>query len=218
MASGADATTSDKRTYFTFSQPVALPGVTLPAGTYMFRLANPDTSRKVIQVSDKSGTENYAMLHSMPAYRTEAPRDAEIRFLETSASAPRAVDAWWYAGDSTGYQFTYSKQQLAALNAGAQPEPAAAAGEPAPAGEGPVTGSDVIEGPGVPPEAESESEERIAQAPAQQPLPAEQPPAPAQEQRSEARGELPRTASPIPLLLVTGMAAAGLGLRLLRKS
>ena len=39
MASGADAFTSDKRTYFTFNQSVALPGVTLPAGTYMFRLS-----------------------------------------------------------------------------------------------------------------------------------------------------------------------------------
>jgi hypothetical protein len=52
-ASGASAFTHDKRTYFTFNQSVALPGVTLPAGTYMFRLADPDTTRRVIQVSDK---------------------------------------------------------------------------------------------------------------------------------------------------------------------
>lgn len=53
MAGTADAFTYDKRTYFTFNQSVALPGVTLPAGTYMFRLADPDTTRRVIQVSDK---------------------------------------------------------------------------------------------------------------------------------------------------------------------
>ena len=113
MASGADAFTSDKRTYFTFNQSVALPGVTLPAGTYMIRLANPDTSRNEIQVSDKEGKESYAMLLAMPAYRLDAAKDSEVRFMETPAGAPRAIDAWWYVGDSTGYQFIYSKQQLA---------------------------------------------------------------------------------------------------------
>ena len=83
-ASGASAFTSDKRTYFTFSQPVALPGVTLPAGTYMFRLADDTTTRKVIQVSNKEGTQSFAMLHTMPVYRPDAPRDPEVRFMETA--------------------------------------------------------------------------------------------------------------------------------------
>ena len=126
MASGADAFTSDKRTYFTFNQSVALPGVTLPAGTYMFRLADPDTSRRVIQVSDKDGTQSYALLLTMPAYRVDAAKDSEIRFLETAAGAPRAINAWWYVGDNTGYQFIYSKKQLAELNRVGQPEPVAA--------------------------------------------------------------------------------------------
>mgnify|MGYP003581419436 CR=1 FL=1 len=30
----ANAQTSDNRTYFTFSQPVTLPGITLPPGMY----------------------------------------------------------------------------------------------------------------------------------------------------------------------------------------
>ena len=115
-ASGANAFTSDKRTYFTFSQPVALPGVTLPAGTYMFRLADDTTTRKVIQVANKQGTQSFAMLHTMPVYRTDAPRDPEVRFMETAAGAPIAVRAWWQGGERTGYGFIYSKEELAALN------------------------------------------------------------------------------------------------------
>jgi hypothetical protein len=133
LASGADAFTSDKRTYFTFNQSVALPGVTLPAGTYMFRLADPDTSRRVIQVSDKDGTQSYALLLTMPAYRVDAAKDSEIRFLETAAGAPRAINAWWYVGDNTGYQFIYSKKQLAELNrvaAAVEESPGLAEGEP----------------------------------------------------------------------------------------
>ena len=39
----------DRFTYFTFSGPVQLPGVTLPAGTYEFRLVNPETSARVMR-------------------------------------------------------------------------------------------------------------------------------------------------------------------------
>jgi hypothetical protein len=222
-ASGANAFTSDKRTYFTFSQPVALPGVTLPAGTYMFRLADDTTSRKVIQVSNKQGTQSFAMLHTIPAYRVDPPKDPEIRFMETASGAPVAVRAWWKEGETTGYQFIYSKEELAALNRGttaAKPEASArveesdaiepeAAVPPAgePVSEGPVTAPDVIDGPGVPPE---EPEQQIAQAAPQQ--------APAPEGRQSTREALPQTASPLALLLLAGVASASVGMRLLRRS
>jgi hypothetical protein len=223
MASGADAFTFDKRTYFTFSQSVALPGVTLPAGTYMFRLADPDTSRRVIQVSDKEGTQSYALLLTIPAHRLDAAKDSEIRFLETPVGAPRAVDAWWYVGDSTGYQFMYSKQQLADLNRVSQPDPVAAISESAessiraegepvvvPPLEDPVISPDVVNGEGVPPESDEVELQAQAQPPAQ---PIENEPVAA-----PVRDELPQTASPLGLLLLTGLTAGGVGLRLLRKS
>lgn len=232
MASGADAFTSDKRTYFTFNQSVALPGVTLPAGTYMFRLADPDTGRRVIQVSDKEGTQSYALLLTVPAYRVDAAKDSEVRFLETPAGAPRAVDAWWYVGDNTGYQFMYSKKQLAELNSVSQPEPVAAISEREessiraegePVAVPPIAEPDapgVIEGEGVPPEASADAEieadvDQQAQAlpPAQQPPFENEPPAAA-----PSRDELPQTASPLALLLLSGLTAGGVGLRLLRKS
>ncbi len=231
MASGADASTFDKRTYFTFSQSVALPGVTLPAGTYMFRLADPDTTRRVIQVSDKEGTQSYAMLLTMPAYRTQAVKDSEVRFLETPAGAPRAIDAWWYVGDSTGYEFMYSKQQLASLNSIGQPDPVAAAAEEAPGlAEGepvavpPIADPDapgVVEGNGLPAEADAgvaaDVEQQEVELQAQAQPPAQQPPF-ENEPAAADRSELPQTASPLALVLLTGLTAGGLGLRLLRKS
>jgi hypothetical protein len=230
-ASGANAFTdpADKRTYFTFSQPVALPGVTLSAGTYMFRLADGTTTRKVIEVANKQGTQSFAMLHTLPVYRSDPPRDPEIRFMETAAGAPVAVRAWWKDGERTGYEFIYSKEELAALNRGAATESKAeariegpvaersanaeigadAAGEPVES-EGPLSGPDVIDGPGVPPE----EPEQVAQLPA-----SGQAAPPAQGVRQEpAREQLPQTASPLALLLLGGLASASFGLRLLRKS
>jgi hypothetical protein len=231
MASGANAFTYDKRTYFTFSQSVALPGVTLPAGTYMFRLADPDTSRRVIEVSDKKGTEHYAMLLTVPAHRVDAAKDSEVRFLETPAGAPRAIDAWWYVGDNTGYQFMYSKQQLAELNRVNQPSPIAASIEEStrteaePVAVPPLAEPDapgIVEGEGPPADLSANAEIDAAetgefaqaQPPAQQP-PFEPAPAPVTEPN---RNELPQTASPLALILLTGLATGGIGLRLLRKS
>jgi hypothetical protein len=219
-ASGANAFTSDKRTYFTFSQPVALPGVTLPAGTYMFRLADDTTTRKVIQVSNREGTESFAMLHTMPVYRPDAPRDPEVRFMETATGAPMAVRAWWQQGERTGYGFIYSKEELAALNrtaatesrASARIEEPAVAPEPAgePIAEGPIAGPDVVDGNGLP----EEEPGLVAQAPAPQAPAAE----PQSEVREETREELPRTASPLALLFLGGLASTTIGLRLLRRS
>jgi hypothetical protein len=115
VAATAQAQPADKRTYFTFSRPITLPGVTLPAGKYMFRLADDQTTRKVIQVVSADGTKPYAMLLTMPDERREAPKDAEVAFLETAARTPSAVKSWWYPGERIGYEFIYPKAQARSL-------------------------------------------------------------------------------------------------------
>ena len=107
----AEAQPADYRTYFTFSAPVTLPGITLPAGKYVFRLADPDSSRKVINVLSADGKKSLAMLHTIPNRAMKAPKDAEIRFMETSAKVPPPVKTWWYAGKAIGYEFIYPRKQ-----------------------------------------------------------------------------------------------------------
>jgi hypothetical protein len=54
IAAPTDAQTPDRRTFFTFSQPVQLPGdVTLPAGKYVFKLANSFSDRYIVHVMDE---------------------------------------------------------------------------------------------------------------------------------------------------------------------
>jgi hypothetical protein len=114
-AAVAHAQPSDKRTFFTFSRPITLPGVTLPAGKYVFRLADDTSSRKVIQVASADGTKPYAMLLTIPEERREPPKDAEVSFLETTANTPSAVGAWWYPGERIGYEFIYPRAQARQL-------------------------------------------------------------------------------------------------------
>jgi hypothetical protein len=235
-AGGADAMTFDKRTYFTFSQPFALPGVTLPAGTYVFHLADPMTSRKVTHVTNEKGTQSYAMLLTMPAYRTDIPKDAEIRFMETAAGMPPAVKSWWVPGESTGYEFIYSKEQRARLNTPLAPEPEAVASvsavsrseEVAVAGE-PIDSVAFEEResapevaaaePVAPPDAFLRDEDAAVdaeQSAAQQPV--TQPATPqTNNDRDRDRTTLPRTATELPLMLLAGLSSVFSGW-MLRKS
>jgi hypothetical protein len=115
VAAVAHAQPSDKRTYFTFSRPITLPGVTLPAGKYLFRLADDTTTRKVIQVLNAEGTKPFAMLLTISNERRDPPKDAEVAFLETAPRTPSAVKAWWYPGERTGYEFIYPRAQAREL-------------------------------------------------------------------------------------------------------
>ena len=111
---------SDKRVFFTFSGPVAVPGVTLPAGKYMFRLPTTIASgqRHVMQVLSSDGNTSYAMFFGISANRTDYPTKPEVRFMETAAGTPAAVKTWWYPGDKAGYEFVYPKEQARLLAKG----------------------------------------------------------------------------------------------------
>jgi len=109
------ADTYDKRTVFTFNRPISVPGVTLPAGKYMFRLVDTETSRKVVQVLDEHGKKPYAMLHTIPDIRRDESGTPEVRFMETAKGQPTAVKTWWYPNERIGYEFIYPKDQARRL-------------------------------------------------------------------------------------------------------
>lgn len=119
LAAPVSAQPLDKRTLFTFSGPITLPGVTLPAGQYLFRLADPNSSSKVVQVLNADGTKPYGMFFAMAAERFEPASTPEIRFMETASGTPAAIRTWWYPGERTGYEFIYPKEQARRLAMGA---------------------------------------------------------------------------------------------------
>jgi hypothetical protein len=86
----------------TFSGPVALPGVSLPSGTYTFRrpLAN------VLQVVNSAGTP-YAMMTTIPVSRNSVNSYEIVLGAPLADGAPRRLEAWFAAGESTGQQLMY---------------------------------------------------------------------------------------------------------------
>jgi hypothetical protein len=112
VAAGARADENDRLTYLTFSGPVQLPGVTLAAGTYTFKLADLSGSKHVVHVMTKEDSPKLiTTLMTIPNERLDPVKDTYIMFQERPAGMPQAMKAWFYPGRSIGEEFIYPKQQ-----------------------------------------------------------------------------------------------------------
>jgi len=111
LAPAAHADEWTKLTYFTFSAPVEVPGMVLPAGTYKFELADPDASRRVVRISEKEGGKIQGIFLSIPDQTLQPSDKPLVMFKEAPAGAPEAVKAWFYPGETMGYEFVYPHDQ-----------------------------------------------------------------------------------------------------------
>jgi len=117
-AGSARADEFDKKTSITFSQPVEIPGRVLPAGTYVFKLADSMTDRHIVQIFTADESQILATLAAIPDYRLTTTDQTVIKFGEVVAGAPEAIRAWFYPGNSVGQEFVYPTSramQLAAM-------------------------------------------------------------------------------------------------------
>jgi hypothetical protein len=108
FSSSAQAYSWDETTYFTFSEPVKVPGTVLPAGTYVFRLADTFTNRDIVQIMNPEQTKIFATVVAVPAYRQQPTTKTVITFAASQApSASEAVQAWFYPLLTYGHKFVY---------------------------------------------------------------------------------------------------------------
>lgn len=106
---------TNERTYLTFSSTVELPGVTLQPGTYLFRLADSQSNRHIVQVFSQDEKQIHATILAVPAERLEVTGENVVTFREASEGATPAVQYWYYPGDRIGHEFVYPKDQAAQI-------------------------------------------------------------------------------------------------------
>ena len=97
----------DRLTIVTFGSPVAVPGAVLPAGTYQFKLADPNGDRNVVEIRSEDGSKVYAALLTIPEQRLTATDKPVVTFEEGAAGSPEAIRAFFYPGETTGMEFVY---------------------------------------------------------------------------------------------------------------
>ncbi len=102
---GLRASDVDKKTEVTFSAPVEVPGMTLPAGSYVFKTL-PNVNGFVL-IYSKDENHLVTIVPAVPIETVETPSTAKIELTERAAKAPEALHAWFYPGDNTGFEFLY---------------------------------------------------------------------------------------------------------------
>jgi hypothetical protein len=100
-----------RTTFVTFSGPVQLPNLTLPAGDYMFRLNDTSGNRRIVEVRSKDGLQHFGYILAISATRPEPAEETVITFRETPAGQPPAIRYWYYPGNVIGHEFVYPREQ-----------------------------------------------------------------------------------------------------------
>jgi hypothetical protein len=210
----------NKETTVDFSGPVEVPGKVLPAGKYVFKIADSESNRNTVEIfsEDANGRENLmATILAVPDYRETTPDKPVFQFEERAAGSPKAIHSWFYPGENTGWEFVYPKGEQMSSNT----MPAKSAVDTAPDST-----------PAPAPASTPVSTASAAPAPASPAAPAAQPepvgsvtiteddvayisdpqaPAPAQDAQVFADRTLPETAGHSGLELVTALAMSGGG-------
>jgi hypothetical protein len=241
---GAQETNTSERTFMAFSAPVELPGITLEAGTYEFRLADTE-ARNVVQVLRKDSKEPMGQWTFVQAERPQVSGETVVMFKETKEGTTPAVQFWYFPNEKIGKEFIYPKEQAQKIaqrtgetvlstegrvsatasaennanveerRAAAERSDAVASAQPsAPAPESLTAQSSASAERSVEPEPAPRATAQVEPAP--RPVGTSGSGASAEAPQAS---ELPRTASPLPLSGLIGLLslAGAVGLRAMRR-
>jgi hypothetical protein len=101
-------TPENRLTYLTFSEPVALPGVTLAPGEYAFELAVPTTAANVVSVRNRARTKSYFMGFTQRIDRPRGMADTGVVSIgEAPKGQARPIVAWYPPDSDNGLKFLY---------------------------------------------------------------------------------------------------------------
>ena len=106
LAPNARAQMPIQKIRVTISEPVEVPDLVLPIGTYVFEALEMGHVTRIL-----SADENhiYATLSTIPDERREPMDNATVTFRETSKDDVERIDSWFFPGESIGNEFVYSK-------------------------------------------------------------------------------------------------------------
>jgi hypothetical protein len=196
----------NRRTVITFSGPVEVPGSgaqILPAGTYVFKVTDSLSDRHIVQIFNADETHVFTTILAIPRTRFKITNETVITFRERPAGEPEALRAWYYPNRATGDEFVYERSRAIQL--------AKETNETVLSTPTVLTAAPIEVLTAAPLEAVNPSGETVATAPV-----VEAPPAPvaaiaAPAPAPVAVASLPKTASNLGLIGLSGIMLLGAG-------
>lgn len=198
----------DKETRMTFNKPVEVPGMVLGPGTYVFKLMDSPSDRDVVQIFNADESHLYENVLAIPAYRLDPTDKTVVTFEERAEGSPEAVKDWFYPGDNYGQEFVYPKinttKVAGLLTQKSTPKEAYVPKAATPERQA-ITPATTVQQPATTASTPKNAPVQSVQATTQPKptLPAATPaPVPLQKQTPK---KLPKTASPVPVLMLIGL-------------
>ena len=219
MVFRAQADEWDKKTTITVDQPIQITDTYLEPGTYVLKLLNSSSDRHIVQIYNRDQNHLINTVMAIPNYRLQPTGNSRFIFWETPPGTAHAMRAWFYPGDNFGQEFRYPKQ-LRQLASATVVETRRTEVTPAPAPEAEITVKEretVVEP--APQAAVEEQKEEVTIAQNTPPPPPAAEPAPVAEPAPAPPAELPKTATPYPIIGLAGLFSLSLyGLLRLKRS
>jgi hypothetical protein len=106
FVSSAKADGWNKETMMTFDNPVEVPGRVLLPGSYVFKLADGNADRQIVEIFNDND-RLVATVMAVSDYRANAPSHTVLTFNEGRKDSPESIHEWFYPGDSDGLEFLY---------------------------------------------------------------------------------------------------------------
>ena len=107
----------DRKTTVSINKSWEVPGATLPAGTYVFRMLNAgpggSATRNVVLVFRQDEKKVVAIAMGLTAYRTNIDQPI-LHFYEVAGGAPERLHTWFYTSFSSGIEFVYPEKAASA--------------------------------------------------------------------------------------------------------
>jgi hypothetical protein len=218
LASPTSARADDlnKKSILTFSQPFEIPGKVLPAGTYVFEIADTLGDRHIVRIFNSDRSKVIATVMTIPDYRLKSTSETVIKFGEVPAGSPEVMRAWFYPGNTIGEEFVYPKPRAAQLARASRAIVPAIAGDVA----GDITSADDLKTARIVAVTPEQKEVAVTAAIQTTPAPKSSVVTTGVEEtsrsaRANTRTELPKTASTLPLILFLALSSIGAALGLM---
>jgi len=201
----AKADEMDRKTVFTFSGPIEVPGngaQILPAGTYVFKIMDADMNRHIVQIFSQDESHLYTTILAIPNYRMNATDKTVLTFSERPAGEPEALKAWFFPDHKWGEQFVYERSKAILI---AKETNETVLSTPAVLVAAPVEALKAAPVEAVTPAGDTVDTATVVEAPPAPPVAEVAAPAPVQV------AALPKTASDLPLVGLAGLLMLGGG-------
>ncbi|HEY7289229.1 MAG TPA: hypothetical protein VH583_05275 [Vicinamibacterales bacterium] len=110
LVASVSANTANRTAYLTFSGAVALPGVELSAGTYVFELVAPESSPSIVRVMSRDRKKVFLTAFTHYVDRPAGnDHNKPITFAEAPKGQAPPIKAWYPTDESMGREFVYGR-------------------------------------------------------------------------------------------------------------